>query len=68
MIPVEYELVLSRALFCVGLYGAMVRKNAIIVLMSIEIILTAAIFLWAASAAHDPKAALAARRRRGRSG
>jgi len=56
VIPVEYELVLSTALFCVGLYGAMVRKNAIIVLMSIEIILNAAILNFVAFSAYAPPA------------
>ncbi|OGS51096.1 MAG: NADH-quinone oxidoreductase subunit K [Euryarchaeota archaeon RBG_16_68_12] len=46
--PVEYELVLSASLFCIGLYGILVRKNAIIVLMSIEIILNAAILNFVA--------------------
>ncbi len=56
MIPAEYELVLSTALFCVGLYGIMVRKNAIVVLMSIEIILNAAILNFVAFSAYagDP--------------
>lgn len=48
MIPVEYDLILSAALFCIGLYGIIVRKNAIIVLMSIEIILNAAILNFVA--------------------
>ena len=56
MIPVEYELILSTALFCIGLYGVMIRKNAIIVLMSIEILLNAAIlnFVAFSSYAGDP--------------
>jgi len=48
VIPVEYELILSTALFCIGLYGVMIRKNAIIVLMSIEILLNAAILNFVA--------------------
>ena len=56
MIPVEYDLILAAVLFCIGLYGVMVRKNAIIVLMSIEILLNAAIFNFVAfsSYANDP--------------
>ena len=56
MIPVEYDLILAAVLFCVGLYGVLVRKNAIIVLMSIEILLNAAIFNFVAFAsyANDP--------------
>jgi len=34
-------LLLSAALFCIGVYGVLVRKNGILVLMSIEIILNA---------------------------
>ncbi len=54
MIPVEYELILSTALFCIGLYGIMARKNAIIVLMSIEIILNAAILNFVAFSSYTP--------------
>ncbi len=54
MIPVEYELILSLALFCIGLYGILVRKNAIIVLMSIEIILNAAILNFVAFSSYIP--------------
>ena len=34
-------LLLAAALFCIGVYGVIVRKNGILVLMSIEIILNA---------------------------
>ncbi len=34
-------LVLSAFLFCTGVYGALARKNAVLVLMSIELILNA---------------------------
>lgn len=37
----SYFMVLSAALFAIGLYGALSRKNAIAVLISIEIMLTA---------------------------
>jgi len=56
VIPVEYELILSVALFCIGLYGILVRKNAIIVLMSIEIILNAAILNFVAFSSYTPPA------------
>ena len=36
----EY-LFLAALLFCVGVYGALARKNAVLVLMSIELILNA---------------------------
>ena len=36
-----YPLVLSALLFCLGIYGVLVRRNAILVLMSIELMLNA---------------------------
>jgi len=42
MIPIEYWLVFSSLLFAIGAYGVMSKKNAIVVLMSIEIMLNAA--------------------------
>jgi NADH:ubiquinone oxidoreductase subunit K len=41
MIPLEWYLVLAAALFCVGGYGVLARRNAIAVLMSIELMLNA---------------------------
>ncbi len=34
-------LLLAAVLFCLGVYGVLVRKNAILVLMSVELILNA---------------------------
>ncbi len=34
-----YPLLLSGLLFCVGLYGLMARRNAVLVLMSVELML-----------------------------
>ncbi len=39
MIPLDYYLVLSAFMFCVGVLGVVVRRNAIIVFMSIELML-----------------------------
>jgi NADH:ubiquinone oxidoreductase subunit K len=41
MIPAEYYLVLSLALFTIGVIGVLTRRNVIIILMSIELILNA---------------------------
>ncbi len=38
----ETWLIFSAALFCIGLVGALTRRNAIIVLISIELMLNAA--------------------------
>ena len=41
-IPMEHGLMLAMVLFCLGLTGLLVRKNIIFMLMSIEIMLSAA--------------------------
>jgi NADH-quinone oxidoreductase subunit K len=43
MIPEWWYLVLAAALFCIGLYGALARRNAVGVLMGIELMLNAVI-------------------------
>ena len=42
MIPLGYFIFLSAYLFCVGIYGALTRRNVIGILISIELILNAA--------------------------
>ena len=37
----EHYLILATVLFSIGLYGALAKRNAIVILMSIEIMLTA---------------------------
>ena len=50
----NYFLVLSAFLFCTGIYGVLARKNAVLVLMSIELMLNAVnINLIAFSAFHN---------------
>ncbi|MGQ0680142.1 MAG: NADH-quinone oxidoreductase subunit NuoK [Actinomycetota bacterium] len=39
--PVSWVLILTTALFCVGIYGVLARRNAVVVLMSIEVMLNA---------------------------
>jgi NADH:ubiquinone oxidoreductase subunit K len=39
--PINYFLVLAAFLFCTGAYGVMARRNAVLVLMSIELMLNA---------------------------
>ncbi|WP_058995022.1 NADH-quinone oxidoreductase subunit NuoK [Haloarcula sp. CBA1127] len=42
MIPAETYLLLSAAIFCIGLFGILTRRNALIFLMSVELMLNAA--------------------------
>jgi NAD(P)H-quinone oxidoreductase subunit 4L len=37
----EHYLILSGAMFCIGLYGALAKRNAVAILMCIEIMLNA---------------------------
>jgi NADH-quinone oxidoreductase subunit K len=41
MIPLSYYLVFAAALFSIGLYGVLARKNAVAILMGIELMLNA---------------------------
>ena len=42
MIPLGWLLALSAILFCVGVVGVLVRRNALVIFMSIELMLNAA--------------------------
>ena len=37
----NYFLLLAAALFCIGVYGVLARKNGVLVLMAVELILNA---------------------------
>jgi NADH-quinone oxidoreductase subunit K len=41
MIPLSWYIVFALALFCIGLYGALARRNALAILMGIELMLNA---------------------------
>ncbi|PSP31665.1 NADH-quinone oxidoreductase subunit NuoK [Halobacteriales archaeon QH_10_67_22] len=41
-IVTQYYLVLSAAVFCIGVYGILTRSNALMFLMSVELLLNAA--------------------------
>jgi NADH-quinone oxidoreductase subunit K len=41
MVPLDYYLVLSAIVFVIGVVGVLIRRNLIIVLMSIELMLNA---------------------------
>jgi NADH-quinone oxidoreductase subunit K len=48
MLPIEHYLFLSTILFCIGVAGVLLRRNAIIILMSVELMLNAVNLLLAA--------------------
>ena len=41
MIPLTWYLIVSAALFCIGAFGALARRNAVGVLMGVELMLNA---------------------------
>jgi NADH-quinone oxidoreductase subunit K len=41
MVPLDWYLLLAAFLFCVGLYAALARRNAVAALMGIELMLNA---------------------------
>jgi NADH:ubiquinone oxidoreductase subunit K len=41
MVGLQHYLILSAILFSIGLYGALAKRNAIVILMSIELMLNA---------------------------
>lgn len=41
MVPLSWFLILGAALFCIGVYGVLSRRNAIGILMGVELILNA---------------------------
>jgi NADH-quinone oxidoreductase subunit K len=51
-IPFDYYLLLSAALFFIGMIGVLVRRNIIIVFMCIEIMLNAVNLLFVAASAY----------------
>jgi NADH:ubiquinone oxidoreductase subunit K len=40
-VPLQHYLVLSGALFSIGVYGVLARRNAVLILMSVELMLNA---------------------------
>jgi NADH-quinone oxidoreductase subunit K len=42
MVPASYYVLLSAAVFAIGAYGVLTRTNAIVILMSVELMLNAA--------------------------
>ncbi len=42
MVPISYYIVLSAILFSIGALGVLIRRNALIIFMSVELMLNAA--------------------------
>ena len=60
MIPLSWYLIVAAALFCIGLYGVIARRNAVAILMSVELMLNALninlVAFWRYRTLADPSA------------
>jgi NADH:ubiquinone oxidoreductase subunit K len=55
MVPLENYLALSAVMFSLGVYGVLARRNAVLILMSVELMLNAVNLNFVAFAAYlDP--------------
>jgi NADH-quinone oxidoreductase subunit K len=57
LVPLDYYIFFCTALFAVGVVGVLVRRNALIIFMSVEIMLNAVNLLLAAASAYRSDAA-----------
>ena len=56
MIPIDNFLWLSAILFALGMYGVLARRNAVLILMSVELMLQAVVINFVAFAVYlDPE-------------
>ncbi|MEY5047575.1 MAG: NADH-quinone oxidoreductase subunit NuoK [Bacteroidota bacterium] len=53
VIPLNYYIMLSAALFCIGVTGVLIRRNAIILFMSIELMLNSVNLLLTAFSSYS---------------
>lgn len=54
MIPIAAFLTFTIALFCIGLYGVMTKRNAVRVIMGVELMLNAGIINFVVFAVYGP--------------
>jgi NADH-quinone oxidoreductase subunit K len=58
MIPLSWYLLVAALLFCIGLYGVVARRNAVAILMSVELMLNAVninlVAFWRYGLAQNP--------------
>lgn len=48
LIPISYYLIFCSALFCIGVTGVMIKRNALLILMSVELMINSINLLLAA--------------------
>ncbi len=58
MIPLTHFLFVSACLFCIGLYAVLAKKNAILILVGVELMISASILNLVAFGRYDSEAYL----------
>jgi NADH-quinone oxidoreductase subunit K len=56
-VPLDWYIYLSTVLFCIGVMGVLIRRNVIVIFMSVELMLNAVNLLFAAFSAYSGNAA-----------
>ncbi|MGL1885251.1 MAG: NADH-quinone oxidoreductase subunit NuoK [Reichenbachiella sp.] len=54
MIPIEHYIILSAVLLCIGVMIMVIKRNAIMILVGVELVLNAANINLVAFSQHDP--------------
>ena len=52
-IPISYYMILCSMLFCIGVTGVLIKRNALVILMSIELMINSINLLLAAFSAYS---------------
>lgn len=52
-IPISYYLILCSLLFCIGVVGVLIKRNALVILMSVELMINSINLLLAAFSAYS---------------
>ncbi len=52
-LPISYYLVFCSVLFCIGVIGVLIKRNALVILMSIELMINSINLLLAAFSAYS---------------
>lgn len=53
MVPLDHYLVLAMVIFCIGTLGIILRKNIIMVMMSLELLLNAINLVFVSASSHN---------------
>jgi NADH-quinone oxidoreductase subunit K len=52
-VPIQFYLIFCSLLFCIGVFGVLLKRNALVILMSIELMINSINLLLAAFSAYS---------------